>query len=328
MTQTGILDITAAEYFAIPALSNSGMKDLAISPLRFWHRHINPKRPQDEDESAALRIGSALHCAALEGADEFYKRYARGFDDSVYDKTLDTVADLREFITAAGGKPKGNAKVPLCEQALEMMDSGAERIPIMYYEKKLHASAVEGKTILSPEEWKRVDAMAVAIRNEPAINSILEKGKPEVAMVAKDPDTGVLLKCKLDWMAPRHTLDLKSFAQKRGASIDKSVADAIYYEHYHWQAFLYEHIRFLVTQERTPFVLGFVESDEPHETRIKVLTARSQYDSNMYWERARIEVKAMIRMYADCMDKFGDRPWRYQQAAEPLIDEDIRQLAY
>ena len=74
--------------------------------------------------------------------------------------------------------------------------------------------------------------------------------------------------------------------------------------------------------------MAFVESDAPYETRIKVLEPRSNYEANLYWQRAESEVRAMIRMYAEYMLEFGDMPWRTSQYAEPLVDADIRQLAF
>lgn len=324
---TGILDIGAEEYFSIRALSNSGMNDLMVSPLRFWHLHVNPKR-EEVQETAAMRIGTALHCAVLEGADAFESRYAKALDKNASLGSLVTVADLREWISAVGAKPKGPSKDGLIAQAKELGEMSGIPVRIFDEERAAYEEACAGKTILSAEEWDRVDGMCHALRMEPAVQRLLRDGRPEVPMVCEDPETGVLLKCKLDWMGNGVTLDLKSFAQKRGLSIDKSVCDAIWYEGYYRQAYFYEYIRRIVTGEKSKFVLAFVESDPPHETRIKSLQPRSDYESNLYWQRAEAEVRAMIRLYADYLDRFGERPWRNEQTEELLIDADMRQLAY
>ena len=54
-------NLTRAEYEAIPALSYSGMKELARSPAHYkaW---LTDKR----EETKALRIGKAVHCAFLQ----------------------------------------------------------------------------------------------------------------------------------------------------------------------------------------------------------------------------------------------------------------------
>ena len=333
--QTGILDITNAEHHAIRALSNSGMRDLAVSPLRYWYRWINPApKPEAEEETAAQTMGSALHCAVLESEEAFERRYARAIDPSDWPVCLDTIQDIRGWITDKGEKPKGTRKDEVIAQALDVMRRTGEEVPILQVEQARFHLQNEGKTILHPDEWERLAGMALALSEEPALKPILRTGKAEVSMVARDPETGVLLKARLDWMAPKTTLDLKSFTVKRGNSIDKAVHDAIYYEGYYRQAYFYDLVRRLAVGEdqgRTDFVFAFVESDQPHETRLKRLETKRGGSLNLFWERARIEVRTMIRQYAECLAKFGDDPndpWREKQEIWTLADEDIRQLAY
>jgi hypothetical protein len=42
------------------------MKDLAVSPLRYWHLNLNPNRPP-RIETPEMQFGTALHCLVLEG---------------------------------------------------------------------------------------------------------------------------------------------------------------------------------------------------------------------------------------------------------------------
>lgn len=330
--QLGILDITNAEHHAIRALSNSGMKDLAVSPLRYWYRWINPApKPEAEEESAAQKMGSALHCAVLESEETFESRYARALDPSDWPVCLDTIQEIRGYITDKGEKPKGTRKDEVIGQALDLMKRIGEAVPILQVEQARFLAANEGKTIMHPDEWERLAGMTLALSEEPALKPILRAGKPEVSMVARDPETGVLLKARLDWMAPGVTLDLKTFTVKRGGSIDKAIHDAIYFEGYYKQAYFYDLVRRLATGEgqgRIDFVNAFVESDQPHETRIVKQVPKRGGSLNMYWETARIEVRQMIRLYADCVAKFGDDPWRDKQEISTLADEDIRQLSY
>ena len=75
-------------------------------------------------------------------------------------------------------------------------------------------------------------------------------------------------------------------------------------------------------------MFGFVESDEPHEVRIKTLNPSNGQGSNVYWEVAGANVRKLIRLYAQCVEKYGNKPWRDHQDAADLMDEDIPQLAY
>ena len=325
----GILDIPATEHHALPALSNSGMRDLAVSPLRYWYHHIRPDR-EPREETPAMRLGSALHCAVLEPGETFMSRYARALDPSDWPVCLDKMDDLRAWISSKGHKPSGTRKEQVAEQAAAIMATlpEHERVPILLFEERRFAAQNEGKTILAPDEWSRVEGMADALLREPVLRSILLAGKPEVSMAATDPETGVLLKARLDWMGPSLTLDLKTFSAMRGKEFTKAVHDAIYYEGYYRQAWFYSHVRKLATGEESDFVFAFVESDPPYETRIKFLQPRFGSEQNTYWAMAGMECRALIRQYAECLERFGDKPWRTDSAAEVLTNEDIRQFNY
>lgn len=325
------LDMPAKIYHAIPALSNSGMKHLAISPLRYWHELIAERPVADEEESKALRLGTALHCAVLEGDEQFDLRYAEAIDPSKWPDYLDTVQDLWSWISRMGEKPKGKKKDEVIQQALGIMKQTGQCVPILAEEERRHFAANKGKIILGLSEWERVCGMTRALKAEPKLRPILASGQPEVSIVARDPDTGVLLKVRIDWLAPKWTLDLKTFSQQRGKSIDKSIGDAIYYERYWVQAFFYHYVRRLATGEKHDgfeTVFGFVESEEPHEVRLKSLRPKWAGEVNLYWETARIEVKQRIREYADYQQRFGREPWRELQEIETLTDGDVRQFAF
>jgi hypothetical protein len=325
------LDMPAAHYHAIPALSNSGMKHLAISPLRYWHEIIAEKPPEDEEESKALRLGTALHCAVLEGDEQFDLRYAQALDPAKWPVCLDTIKEIRDWTEQMGAKAGGTKKDEVIAQALALMKRTGVHVPILAEEERRHFAANEGKIILGLEEWRRVCGMARALKAEPKLAPILASGRSEVSIIARDPETGVLLKVRIDWMAPKWTLDLKTFSQQRGKSIDKSIGDAIYYERYWVQAYFYDYVRRLATGERHEAfetVFGFVESEEPYETRLKSLRPKWAGEVNLYWETARIEVKQRIREYADYQQRFGLEPWREAQDIETLTDGDVRQFAF
>jgi hypothetical protein len=333
---TQVADATvSSDYFSAPGLSNTGLKDLAVSPTRYWHKWLNPERPPDEP-TPAMQFGSALHCAVLEPG-EFDKRYACEVSAEDYPGCLVSMDDLRGWLRDHGITPKGTRK----DDAISQVQGVDHNVPILEVIERQHFAANQGKTILSRDDWARVHRAAESLRSEPRIQAILADGQAEVAMFATDPDTGVLLKAKMDWVTPKLTMDVKTFSQQRGKSIDKSVTDAIWYERYHWQAYLYSTIRTLqpgadrgdgpMARSRAvpPFVLAFVESEEPHEVRIRELKPMTGGQINLFWERARIEVRGMIQVYAECMAHFGvEKPWRYAREIDPLEDEELPALAY
>lgn len=328
---TAVLPITAMaarEYHAIQALSHSGMKDLAVSPLRYWAKWIDPNR-QPCEPTPEMKFGTALHCLVLEGEGAFHSQYARMIDEEDYPDCLVTMDDLRGWLKDKGQTPKGTRKADLIQQ-VRAVDPYVQIWDELCAE---HESATSGKMLCLKEDWDRLWGAAEALKREPKLREILSDGEPEVALFANDPETGIPLKAKLDWLSQNCILDLKTFSQKRGKSIDESVADAIFYEGYYRQAFFYSTLHQLVTGATKPlkFVMAFVESVPPHEVRIKQLRpTRGLGDSsmNLYWQRAKVEVRNLSSLWARCMEEFSERPWRSEQPIEPLIDEDIRQLAY
>ena len=322
-------DLSNADYHAAPGLSHSGMKHLAVSPLRFWHEIINPDK-EPEEEKTHLALGTALHCAVLE-PDKFDSRYACALDVSDWPVCLDTVKDIRGWVEERGGKCKGTSKDDVIASAQEFMRRIGEQVPILQLEETEFLRQNEGKTIIPKDDWRRLAGMATALATEDSLRPLLDSGRAEASIFVKDPETGVLLKMKMDWMALASVsiLDLKTFSQMRGKSIDRSVCDAIYYEGYWKQAWLYSFIYKLHFGKAPTFVFAFVESDQPHETRIKELTPKSLGGfPRVYWQTAGIEVRKLINLYAECSEKYGTKPWRENQKITELEDEDIRALSF
>lgn len=318
-----------ADYFAVRAFSNSGMKDLAVSPLRYWHLHVNPNRPPDEP-SKEMRLGTALHCAVLQPA-EFEKRYTCALAQP--EGCLVTMDDMRTWLKSAGHVPRGTRKSDLINQ-ISAIDAN---VPILDVEISKHEIAHVGKEILSLDDWDRVLGCAAALAAEPKLQVILKEGNAEVPIFVNDPEAGTPLKAKLDWVTPGYTLDLKTFSQKMGRSISESVTRAILYEAYHRQAYFYTWLRELAVghtdisaaqTSKNKFVLAFVESEPPHEVRLRWLRPTTGGQPNLYWSTARSETNAYIHSYADCLKRFGEKPWREQQSVDPLEDAEMPGLAF
>jgi hypothetical protein len=323
--------IPYAEYEKMPGLSYSAMKDLAVSPYRYWYWHLNPNRPERK-ESAEMRFGTALHCAVLE-PNEFDRRYCREVDEDDFPDCLVTCEDLRDFLKSKAVKFTARTKAELIG-LVQAVDPNA---PILDVLRERDEQENAGKVRLSREDWYRARQCADSLRSEPKLRAILQDGQSEVVLQAIDPETKVPLKARLDWVTPTVTLDLKTFSQKHGKSIDKSVANAIFYEQYYLQAYFYSHLRALVSgnakisgaQTAPEYIMAFVESEEPHEVRIRSLLPKSAGQVNVYWQTARFECRELLRTWADCMDRFGgSKPWRDPRSIDPLADTEIPQLGW
>ena len=313
------------DYNSLPGLNYSGMKDLAVSPLRYWHLHVNPNRPEPETTSA-MAFGSALHCKVLE-PDQFDSRHYKAFNPGDYPGALRTIDDIRGWLSERGVKAKGTRKADLVQQVVEI----DPEMLILDVLEGYHARDVGGREILSADFWRDVHGAAGALHAEPSFMALLERGIPEVRMTATDPKTGVPLKCRADLVGDGWILDVKTFSQQRGKSIDKTITDALWFDHYLWQAYLYSYIRSL--QPGAPkikdsrFIFAFVESTEPYEVRLREIVP-VMGEVNMYWEWARNEVNALIRQYSECLERWGENPWRGQAEVNALVDEEIKQLAW
>lgn len=312
--------MTKQEYLGLPGLSNSGMKDLIVSPLRYWHHHINPDR-LPRPETPEQKIGSALHCAVLEPS-AFDDRYARTPSCDDWPDCLRTDDDLKVWLKANDIKPTGKLKA---DHIAQVIGSGLGHPPILDVELAQSAERNAGKSMLTAEEWIRVAGMAQTLREEPRINKLLDRGQPE--QIFRIDFDGVPLKGCLDWIDDRLILDLKTFSQKRGDDIDRTIAQAIWYEGYYRQMAFYAQLRGW-PEWRGDVVIAFVESDPPHETRFRSFHPKTGTQANVYWTRANIEIRKMVHTYGEYSKHFGLKPWRYAQDIVPLMDEEIPQLAY
>lgn len=320
LTDGVISKIPDAEYYSKPMLSNSGMKDLAISPLRFWYKHVRPGRELDQEESKALKFGKALHCM-VEGT--FHNSFAEAINPANYEGCLSTVEELRTWLRSKGLTPRGTKKADLIAQ-VQGVDSN---VPILEVIERDHAASNSGKTILDSEVYSRVVGATESLAAEPKFVDLMDDAQSEVAVWAVDEESGTPLKGKLDWLTPTAIVDLKTFTQRRGKSIDQSVVDAIAYEGYFRQAYLYLRLYRQVTKSNRRFIFAFVESEPPHEVRLREMKPTQYGASALWWQKSQIETRHFCHIWSDYFNEFGEQPWRRQQGIEDVLDEELRMVA-
>jgi hypothetical protein len=336
------------EYFAAEGLSNSGMKQLAVSPLNYWHHNLNPDREAPE-ESTAQRWGKASHCRLLE-PERFAAAYAARLERDALPDALVTTDDMQAFLRSHGLPHTAKRKQELIDRIVE---SG---LPATMWdvEKDRHALLTDGMTLMSADDISRLDRMAVSVLADPFAKVALSGGEPEVSFFVRDPETGVMLKARMDLVKPSATIDLKTFSNSRCKPTDKAVFEAIYYEGYYQQAVCYHRIRELARQQlasgeiqthglvseewikgfvendRHAFGFVFVESSEPFDLRIVQLTQSESAGGqrNVYWNIAALQIEDKIQLYAECLKRFGTEPWRDPAQPHVLQDADLPQLMF
>jgi hypothetical protein len=341
-------DLPEDAYHSARGLSCSGMKHLTVSDLNYWHRNINPARTPEED-TEARRFGKAVHCYALE-RDRFDRCFVDKLCEDDFPDALVTADDMRKFLEANGLPKSGKTKQELVDRIT------AHCLPAVIWDKQLaiHAETHAGKTFLGRDEASRIERAAAVMAADPYVKAALTGGMPEVSFFVRDPETGVMLKARMDYVRPRSTIDIKTFSNSRGKPVEKAIFEAIYYESYYLQCVFYHQVReiarrqlaageiqtfgnvseqwlkgFLETEDHG-FGLVFIESAEPFDLRFVLLKQAevSGADTNAYWSSAQLRIADLTFRYAKCLQKYGDAEWREPREPHVLEDSDMPQLMF
>lgn len=180
-----------------------------------------------------------------------------------------------------------------------------------------------GRAPVTPEQVADVDRMAEAVLAHDAARRILESdGSPEVSVFAEDPETGIRVRARFDWLGSA-AADLKTTAGSASAS--GFGASAAKFD-YPMQQVWYEDV-FAWATNGVPVDFKFivVEKSRPH------FVAVHQFDDTVRLIAAEKAARAR-RLYAECMatdtwPAYGDDVihteipnWWFSQNEEELPD--------
>jgi hypothetical protein len=124
-----------------------------------------------------------------------------------------------------------------------------------------------GLVPIAPAQASRVDGMTEAVLAQPSARKLLEQlGHAEASVFATDPDTGVPMRARFDFlpddMSASHTaVDLKTTA-KDASPLGFAKAIASY--GYDVQQEFYERVLVAAGRDRLPFVFIVVETEAPY----------------------------------------------------------------
>lgn len=231
-----VYGLDEAVYFRQPGLSSTGAKKILQSPAHLQHYLTQPEAPKD-----AFDVGSAVHSKVLGvGAQIAVYPDGTGPERFEYDgKELDNVLDKTGGLRTAASK------------AFEAEKRAEGLIPV----KRVTARVV--------------NLMAESVLSNPTVKALLASGDPEVSMFATDPDTGVALRGRLDWLGPR-IVDLKTTA---GDASESEFAIHAFRFGYDIQQAMYEHTYNIITGDNLPYLFAVVEAHAPYLTAVHVLGA-------------------------------------------------------
>lgn len=149
--------------------------------------------------------------------------------------------------------------------------------------------------MLTMPESENINLMATAVRSNDAINSyISEPGHAEISFFAKDPETGVAVKIRLDYLNAQRmgVLDLKTTNDCRNDQFARSVTSY----RYHVQQAFYSDVFLWATGEKLQdFAFGAIESDRPHASALVRLP-------DDYVAYGRMLYRRDLNTYARCLE--------------------------
>ena len=310
-------------YHGVPALSNTGIKHLLISETDFWARSWLNANPIEEppEESEAKKIGKAYDKRITEGKEAFYRSYAAALEPAAYPDALDTQDEIKAAIVALGAKPKGKRKDDYIAQLLALDPSARIWSEI----KADHAGDNAGKVLLHAGLIRRIEIAAAMIEKSPGLRKAFAGGMPQVAIFWVCPQTGVPMKALLDYLKPRAIVDLKTFANKRGAPIKRAIALEIANYGYHIQTAVYheatdqlagfikaglvrgsvtpEFLQAVAAADSRTFMFVFQQKGIAPVAKGRVLPKTNVYDI------ARLQVRTAKEIFARCVETFGPDMW-------------------
>jgi exodeoxyribonuclease VIII len=144
------------------------------------------------------------------------------------------------------------------------------------------------KTILKTADYDRVMQMLNAVKRHDLARGIFEKGTAELSVVWTDPNTGILCKCRIDWVNDFIT-DLKT---TQDPTLYPFCRDAAKF-HYFTQVAFYRFGYYVVTGDRLPVQVVAVSNGSPHEVVV--------YDAHGdILNHGTVEFTAMLERLKEC----------------------------
>lgn len=221
-------------YDDIEALNWSSLKLMHTSPLLYRYRQTVPR-----EDSAALRLGRAIHCAVLEP-----ERWASAY----------TVAPDVDLTTRAGKAARARWLLTHATlagmRAIAMPDFGDQRRKVNQEAKSNWHALVDpnitiirgdepaelfmGAEVLNADEHATAEACAAAIAAHTHASAWLRGGRTEQVVTWTDPETGVKCKARLDLSKAGGVVDLKSTRHHTVRQIAADCARYLYHGQLAW----------------------------------------------------------------------------------------------
>lgn len=360
--------IPEEDYFRIEAVSKTLIRYILASPTIGWAESwLNPGK--EEKKAEHLTIGKAYHAMILEGPAEYEARFYPGPVKDDFPKALDGVTEIKEAIKRRDGKPVSTvpapeigpeASRPARKEDWVAQLHGMDRTVEIWDMIKAKAEArAAGRTIINPEDDKRIRVAARMIKQDPELAKAFSGGHAEVTLIWRDERQGVLCKCRIDYLKLKAAIDLKSFANSRDRSIRNSIIREIAEHRYSLQPAFYmdgiDAVKKLVRKSGGEAIFYHVDGgdiDDAKRAKMAEATEFAQrwagYDGPTRWlwvfqqkgdapvtrgfyhplggsihAIARSMCVDGIRRFRESVEIYGTDPWLDLAEIDELTDEDI-----
>jgi len=214
-------NMPSADYFALPYFSRSLAQKVHFSGKE---AEFSIKNPVEETE--AMELGTAIHSMFLEPED-FAKTYVKApsiFDPEYQEKIVDgkkipakkiiqTVEDLKPYLEMFGLKKSGK-KEDLIDSVRGYLDPNKVVIWDDIKQNFEREVFMSGKKILSDKDFTNLANIREELAKCEQLPETIKNGRAEVVVIWKDRETGLMCKCRLDYVQPLACTDVKSYSIK------------------------------------------------------------------------------------------------------------------
>lgn len=251
-------ELPAEEYHAHPAIGSSQLEDFRESRRLYEGRYILKTIPR-RAPSPAMQLGTWIHTRLLE-PDKYF-------------------ADLAEPMPEVAPDGKKWLKRKGSDHEKWWADELAKR---------------EGKIAIDEDTRQLIEDVAASVLAKPWAKPLLsEDGEPEYSIFWTDEETGLQLKCRVDWFRPIVSIDLKT---TECASPAKFVKTCVALGYHRKRAHYLAGIRALTGDKRSRMVHLAVGTTPPYSAGAYELGDTDRYTNSslglMEW---RHDLKCLAR---------------------------------
>lgn len=171
--------------------------------------------------------------------------------------------------------------------------------------KEAEAEArAEGRVPVHVDDHQIAQAMTAKVRNHPTAGPLFASGKAEVSLVATDPETGVRLKARPDWLVTAEDrltiVDYKTAVSSEANAFSRRAPDY----GYHLQDAWYRRVAQLLKLDDDPrFLFVVQEKEPPYEVSV------FEYQDPIDKAESKRQMREVISIYQRCIAE-GQWPGR------------------